>query len=321
MRTALALAVVGVLLLLPGSAQAANCGVTSTGKTPLSDLTGTYQGYPGQLYPGGDSPPATYAAEGLSQAALVIPRDGHGAPIPSGKIGLIGIGMSNARMEFDPFKSYWMSGGGSVLRNPAVKIANGALNGATLDQIAYPSSPMYASFWANVNSKMLAAGLYNAQVQALWFKDTIMYPAQNAGAFPASAQLAKTYMRAVIDTAASKFPNLRLVYMSTRIYAGYASTTLSPEPWAYEDGFVAKWLIEDRIANPGSRPWIAWGPYMWADGLVPRSDGYVSTRTWACSDLQPDGTHPTSAGTGKVAGALSDFFTTDPTAEGWFLKP
>jgi hypothetical protein len=62
-------------------------------------------------------------------------------------------------------------------------------------------------------------------------------------------------------------------------------------------------------------PWIAWGPYLWADGLVPRADGL----TWACADFSTtDGTHPATSGRAKVAQMLLDFFTTDPTAEPWF---
>ena len=64
-------------------------------------------------------------------------------------------------------------------------------------------------------------------------------------------------------------------------------------------------------------PYLCWGPYLWADGLNPRSDGF----TWACSDvLATDFTHPSSTGIGKVADQLLAFFKTDPTATPWFLK-
>ncbi len=115
--------------------------------------------------------------------------------------------------------------------------------------------------------------------------------------------------------------------MSSRIYAGYATTALNPEPWAYESGFAVKWTVEaqiggspalnfDALAGPVEAPWIAWGPYTWADGTTPRSDGL----TWLCSDFNPDGTHPNPTGSLKVAQRLLDLFHTDPTAA-WYLAP
>jgi PKD repeat protein len=63
-------------------------------------------------------------------------------------------------------------------------------------------------------------------------------------------------------------------------------------------------------------PWLAWGPYLWADGTNPRSDGF----TWPCSDLQADFTHPSPDGRNKVGTELLAFFKTDATSVPWFLK-
>ena len=63
-------------------------------------------------------------------------------------------------------------------------------------------------------------------------------------------------------------------------------------------------------------PWIAWGPYYWANGMIPRSDGLV----WTCQDLETDGTHPSNpVGRIKVATQLLNFLKTDDTASTWFL--
>jgi hypothetical protein len=131
---------------------------------------------------------------------------------------------------------------------------------------------------------------------------------------------------AIMNNIRDKYPRVRLVYLASRIYAGYATTTLNPEPYAYEQGLANKWMIEHQISGapllnynpalgPVEAPWIAWGPYMWADGLIPRSDGL----TWLCSDFQPDGTHPGPTGTAKVASALLQFVQTDTTARSWYL--
>ncbi len=125
-----------------------------------------------------------------------------------------------------------------------------------------------------------------------------------------------------------RYPNLRIAYLSSRIYAGYAVTPLNPEPYAYETAFAVKWLIADQIAgkpelNFDSRrgnirsPWLAWGPYLWTDGVKGRKDGLV----WRREDLGEDGTHPSPSGRAKVARMLLDFLKSDPTARAWFLKP
>jgi lysophospholipase L1-like esterase len=60
-------------------------------------------------------------------------------------------------------------------------------------------------------------------------------------------------------------------------------------------------------------PWIAWGPYLWADGVEPRSDGLV----WLCEDVNPnDGIHPSQSGETKVADMLVEFFT-ESRFTGW----
>ena len=61
-------------------------------------------------------------------------------------------------------------------------------------------------------------------------------------------------------------------------------------------------------------PWLAWGPYPWADGLTPRSDGL----TWACSEVESDGTHPAQPAEQKVGRMLLDFMLASPFAVPWF---
>jgi lysophospholipase L1-like esterase len=95
-------------------------------------------------------------------------------------------------------------------------------------------------------------------------------------------------------------------------------TPLNPEPHAFETAFAVKWLIAEQIAGQSEAPtpWLAWGPYLWADGTKGRKDGIAYTR----DDLGPDGTHPSPSGREKVARQLLQFFKTDPTAKPWFLK-
>ena len=123
-------------------------------------------------------------------------------------------------------------------------------------------------------------------------------------------------------------PNLRIAYLGSRIYGGYASTVLNPEPYAYEGAFAVRGLIQDQIkgepnlkyddaADASKVPLLLWGPYFWADGIQPRkSDGLI----WERNDLGGDGTHPSETGRQKVAEMLLKFFKNDPLASGWFTK-
>lgn len=117
-----------------------------------------------------------------------------------------------------------------------------------------------------------------------------------------------------------RFPNLQLAYLSSRSYGGYATSPLNPEPFAFESGFSVKWLIErqidgdpalnfDAARGPVEAPWLAWGPYIWADGANPRADGLSYTR----ADFAADGTHPSPLGARKVAEQLLGFFKGDST--------
>jgi hypothetical protein len=293
----------------------------STGLVPLTDLgTGTYLGKPGGLYSGSNTRPPAHEEAGLKLARTVRPLDPKGHPDDDGKIVLLSLGMSNTTQEFLTFKPLADQDPG---RNPKLVIVDGAQGGMTANVIADPESPRGRQFWQTVEDRLARAGVTPEQVQVAWLKEAIANP---SGTFPKHPLELQEQLARDLGVARARFPNLKLVYLSSRIYAGYAVTALNPEPFAYESGFAVKWLIERQIEGasdlnhdpargPVKAPWIAWGPYLWADGTRPRSDGL----TYAQSDLGTDGTHPAPSGRKKVARLLLDFFKTDTTARPWFL--
>jgi hypothetical protein len=295
-----------VLLAASPAGNLANCDRTSVGLTPLTELkAGRYLGYRGGLYPGGSNvPSAAYAKTGAAYLRLVKPRGPDGKPARGGRIVLLSIGMSNTTQEFSEFKRI---ADADPRKGSRVTIVDGAQGGQDAERISDPS----ARFWTMVDERIDAAGVTARQVQVVWLKEAIARPTEQ---FPADARRLQAGLRPIVGILRRRYPNLLVVYLSSRIYGGYASTPLNPEPYAYQSGFAVKWLIQERIERKLKGPWLAWGPYLWADGTKPRSDGL----SWACSDLRQDGTHPSPTGRRKVAHLLLRFFTGNPTARRWF---
>jgi hypothetical protein len=179
-------------------------------------------------------------------------------------------------------------------------------------------------YWDVVDERLTEAGVAALQVQAIWLKQVKANP---KSPFPDEVKLLQDLIMQAVQILKQRFVNLQIVYLSSRIYAGYAETRLHPEPHAYETGFTIKWLIEEQITghpelnfDPAKgtvrAPLLIWGPYLWADGLRSRSDGLYYRR----ADLDIDGIHPSASGRQKVARQLVDFFSTDPTTRSWFLQ-
>ena len=307
-------------------------------RVPLTDLgSGKYLGqYEGGLYEhGANVPPADHLADGLAAAAQVRPLDANGKPSPNGRIVMISVGMSNTTQEFcapsnpSPCNSWTFMG--QAASDPAVNhstlvLINGARGGQAADSWESPAQPD----WDGVKANLTAAHLTEAQVQIAWIKQaniqpTVSLPAMNADAHRLEGQLAN-----IARALRVRYPNIRLAYFSSRIYAGYATSKLNPEPYAYETGLSVKWLIQAQTnqlrgngvdATTGDLsydnvPWLGWAAYLWADGMNPRSDGL----TWSRDDLRADdGTHPSESGQQKVGTMLLNFFKTDATTRSWFL--
>ncbi len=297
----------------------ADCSKTQTHKTPLNDLgTGFYQGYQGGLYPGGTNlRPASHDRD-LDRTGRMVLLDAAGLPdSANGKFVLISIGNSNASEEFTTFL---LDAYADPSRNDRLQIVDCAEPSQTSDIIRDPAAP----YWIFVDMTIAAAGATPLQVQSVWLKDARPNPTES---WPDSALVYEDDLRAIVQILKVHFPNLRSVYHTSRIYGGYGPNGVNPEPYPYHYGFAVKWLVEEQLSGasdlnfdpakgPVMAPWMAWGPYLWADGLRPRSDGL----TWECDDFIPsDGTHPSDLGRAKVAEHLLSFFQSDTTTVPWFV--
>jgi hypothetical protein len=333
-----ALALAAATLAGAPAAWGSNCGGTSVGLTPLNDLAaGTYLGqFQGGLYPGGNNTvPAAHHQEGLARAAAIEPLNTSGLPNAGGKIVLLSIGMSNTTQEFcsqngsEPCASWTFMGRAAANVNvdkTHLVIVNGAKGGQVTSTWDSPTDTNYN----RIRDTVLAPkGLSEKQVQAVWVKLANAQPAVSLPNAGADAYNLVSGLANVSRALKVRYPNLQMAFFSSRIYAGYASSTLNPEPYSYESGFAVKWLIEaqiDQMAGQGMdplagnldygvvAPWLAWAFYPWANGLTPRSDGL----TWACNEFETDGTHPAQAAESKVGQRLLQFFLNSPYSSPWF---
>jgi hypothetical protein len=294
-------------------------GRDSIGQKPLTEMSADdrYEGQDGGLYGGGkNEPPEPHRKAARAALAAIEPLDAEGRPAENGTIGFISISMSNATQEFSVFKRL---ADADPAKSSRVTIVDCAQGGQAMAEWVDPQ----ARPWQEAARRLASAKVAPAQVQVAWIKLANKVPRGDLNEH--GKKLEKDTL-AVIQNANSKFPNLRVAYLSSRIYGGYSTSPLNPEPFAYESAFVVRWLIQRQIdgdqalnhdAAGGAvrAPILLWGPYLWSDGVTPRKgDGLTYRR----EDLAADGTHPSQTGRQKVAKLMLNFFKTDPLAKPWF---
>lgn len=321
---------------------------------PITDMTEPYKGEDSGLYGGGrNEPPAEHRAAHLKQSQAIVPRNAQGEPARDGKIGFITIGFSNPSIESEDFKRV---ADADAQKSPAVVIVNGCIGGRSavmwawdgadllpkseqerldraMDTVRMPkgkraSTGMEKDTWPTLAQRLEAAGLAPAQVQVCWLKHVEANP-KPFGDFPAHARTLQADIAAILNIARQKYPNLRIVYLSSRTFGGWSGRESgSPEPYAYESGFGTRWVVQRQIAGDANlnydpalgavqAPLVLWGPYLWTRGDAPRkTDGL----TWTHHDVRADQLHPSEAGTQKTTALLLNFFKSNEGTAQWFLR-
>jgi hypothetical protein len=334
--------------------------------TPLTDFQPgeTYFGYPGLLYDGSNTPTPTHDAAGRAAAALVQPLDTWGTPSPTGKIVVISMGESHTTMEWCD-KAYPACAGYSFIglwrankaaNHDTLAVVDGASAGRVVLTWTCPTGPcpQYAlgttgtyievenQYDRVLDTILTPNGYTEAQVQVAVFDEatTKIPDASLKDGASADAFLLEEHLTSAIRAAQQRWPNLKMVFVNSRCYAGYGSPLdhLSPEPQAYEGGFAIKWAIHaqanqrdtgevDPVAGDmlvGDFPWIGWTAYIWGNGMnnPPKS----TALTWspyvggqAIGFYQADNVHPNHYGISQVANRLHGFFMTSPYTP-WFRK-
>jgi hypothetical protein len=181
-----------------------------------------------------------------------------------------------------------------------------------------------------------------AQVQVVWLKQTDAtlnpgqlkmlgvkdYESPLRQGFPRGTRTLQGELKTIVRTFPRFFPNVKMVFLSSRTYGGWALREGNREPFSYETGYAVKWLIEQQIhgdkelnydsANGDVKaPWLSWGPYLWANGDVKRKDGF----SFQLDDFREnDRMHHSPQGQKKIGMLLLGYFKSDPIARTWFVK-
>jgi hypothetical protein len=298
---------------------------TKTPITPINDLgTGTYLGTEGGLYLNGSNiMPASHDADGVTFAKAIQPLDGNGNPDPNGKYALLSIGMSTA---FDTFLQLVQDATAEPTVNSHLVFVPGAMPNA--EALAW-GDPNYAVWNSVMDFFLPQQGVTANQVVAAWVSTT---DSGITGTFPGDMTTLQSEFEGIAQNLHSKFPNLTLAFFTPRFYGGYANGlphASSPEPYAYESGYAVRGMIQDQLnglpqmnynpANgPVMAPWVAWADYDWANGMLPRKDGFA----WSCQDFQSNGIHNSNPqGREKDTNPLLNFLRSDDATAPWFLNP
>jgi hypothetical protein len=313
----------------PAAAATPGADLCDRGCIPLIDMQPgqTYFGELGGLY--GDysnDPPAAHVARLNAAAVQITPLDAEGNPSPAGKIVVLSSGMSNTRREFEAFI-------GQASDDSAVSSDIVLVNGARGPYIALNWAYNKNDIWGDYVNQKLAEKAVNAnQVQVVWLLQANYGPA-DSGLPTCKSCLATTgryvsrlaeHNRLIVQQIHNRYPNVKLVFFSSRNYGGYAKKDLNDEPYAYENAIAVRRVILDQINGSDERiaytgaPVLAWGPYFWSDGKNANREGLA----WFPDDFIADGTHPVEfkpgKGAEKAAGILLQFFKTSPYTSTWF---
>jgi hypothetical protein len=304
---------------------------------PINDLgtRGYRLGLTGGLYENGSNVMAAdHFALGLAAASRIQPLDAEGHPSPDGKIGFVAFGFGETSRIMHSFLD--IAANDPRVDHSKLVMINAAYDGA--DYRVWDESPDGHPRYDIVNRYVLApAGISPLQVQAAWAEIITDHPGEMLGVAAADAFRLKGLIAGSLREMKKQYPNLQVAYLSSRVYGGYSNINFSPEPYAFETGYSNRWVIttqmeQERMEQPlwhwdtrtglvddtrsAVVPWLAWGPYLWANGATPREDGLA----WLRGDFEADGETLTPSGAVKGAKLLFDFLLHEPTAKQWFLS-
>ena len=299
-----------LLVTKPVDSQTPNCDNDSLGLIPLTDLgSGYYLGYQGGFIPGGSNielPASQHYKKGRNFAKNLKPLDSLGnISYERGVVLMGGFGPSIPGHILDEFVPIVRDTTDTEFKtNICFDGINMAAGGKGLDYAIGADSVKY---WNNMLMKIEEKGYTAEQLQVGWMYFNDKYDTTGTMSFPETPNQIADDLTTYLHMMMTHFPNMKIMFISGRHFGGFADTTLEQypaisEPSSYWNNFAVKWVIERQIiGTPDLKyfganikaPFITWGPYLWTDGSIERSDDH---RLYQCSDFSTtDGYHLTDS--------------------------
>ncbi len=94
---------------------------------------------------------------------------------------------------------------------------------------------------------LMPAGVTENQVQVAWVQMVTNFPARPLPIQDADAYRLKGAIAAALREMKTRYPNLQIAYLSSRVYGGYATSAWNPEPFAYETALSDRWVILGQL--------------------------------------------------------------------------
>jgi hypothetical protein len=219
---------------------------------------------------------------------------------------MAGLGMSNAKQQFAALMNAYRLKYGRKRPMTTVNLGTGNWD----LRMMVEEEDEYEQLLLNTLVKKKATA---KQIQIAVFKNSIRFQEQD---YPADVNQYVEYMERYRKFLIRVFPNLKLLFVLFPVYSGYASGSAPRhEPFVFREGLAVNEFVRRHYGEV--EPWIGFGPYYWANGLVPRADDLI----WKCEHfITRDGVHPSALGLEKTTEMLMRFFENSPVTKKLFTE-
>ncbi len=272
-----------------------------------------YKGKGAGLYEGiSNEPQLGMRIEIQKQLELIKPILSSGQGDIDGKIGFVFIGDPHTEGEFKSLDELLKSKSGS---SSALVLVDGAQK----DQdTTYWKRSLYP--WEILGQRVKSQGLSATQVQVIWINLNFD---EYINDIDLDVKAQADTLNTIIETALSKYPNTKIVYLSSPRYAGYSTMAGYQEPESFEAGLAVRELLsrhdkgevkyKEDIRLLTSEPALVWGPYVWNNNINSTSDF-----AYTADKYERDGITLTSIGKQKYAIDLLGFWSSYEYSNTWF---